>query len=386
MFPVKCKDNLPIDHIMIHTIAIRGRLGPITVWISSEEEQTVPNNLRRFHLNPRCWDKIYEKSHSPSLQAFQPLDLSQNPIILRPGQVKAIYIHSTLDGDEAIVYDNRHNRRTYDDKFISILTGRAHVSNTPFGSIPIWGWGNAWREPREFVGRIGYGAVYKLWNPSQAHLFGNHFQTLVRTLLLCQRRWESNISRLPDDCIFYILNMCRWDWFMDTPQDMKLLKQRRLIRMAASAAVDNTTNVAVVPAPLSSTSESHPSIAYMMADDDDENNNNDYDDDDDDDYDDDEEVQEDNSNDLDHDDEDVQEDSSDDSNQDDEYNPTHGYFTFRDEDSDDDVIQDQDDTRMLGQQNWMRRQISRIHVLRALIRLDDHSVSRFSSSAQERGW
>ena len=48
---------------------------------------------------------------------------------------------------------------------ISIFTGRAHVCNRAFGQLPIWGWGNAWRDQREFVGQLEYGAVYQLWNP-----------------------------------------------------------------------------------------------------------------------------------------------------------------------------------------------------------------------------
>lgn len=32
MFPVKCKDILPIDHVIINGVAVRGALGPLTVW------------------------------------------------------------------------------------------------------------------------------------------------------------------------------------------------------------------------------------------------------------------------------------------------------------------------------------------------------------------
>merc|ERR1712013_617817 len=35
-------------------------------------------------------------------------------------------------------------------------------------------------------------------------------------MFMCQRRWESPVSMLPDECLFYILHMCRWDWFDDT--------------------------------------------------------------------------------------------------------------------------------------------------------------------------
>jgi len=141
MFPVKCKELLPLDHVMIHSVAVRGRLGPITVWVSKEESSQQQQQQRRgFRMNPRFWEKIYERTHGTSFRDYVALDLRANPIKLVPGQTRAIYIHSTLPGDEAIVYDNRHSRRTYDDALVSILTGRAHVSTSPFGVNPIWGW------------------------------------------------------------------------------------------------------------------------------------------------------------------------------------------------------------------------------------------------------
>lgn len=90
------------------------------------------------------------------------------------------------------------------------------MSNLPFGRRTIWGWGSPWRENREFVGKLSYGIVYKLWNPEVYNKFGANFKAAVRTLLGCQRRAESPISLLPDDVVFYILNLCRWDWYGDS--------------------------------------------------------------------------------------------------------------------------------------------------------------------------
>jgi hypothetical protein len=132
----------------------------------------------------------------------------------------------------AIVYDNASTNmfggatnnnvssiRFEDDK-IAIHTGKAHLSFEPFGQEPIWGWGNAWRDRREFVGQIIYGTVYKLWNPERHGYFGSNFQAATEALLMLQRR-NTVISCLPDECLFYILNMCRWDWFDDTGRGLK---------------------------------------------------------------------------------------------------------------------------------------------------------------------
>ena len=224
MFPVKCKDILPLDHLVINSVAVRGALGPLTVWVTKSEQLNGEILLTKKH-----WKKIYQKEHQPSFVGYTELDLSANPIMIKPGQVKGIYIHSTRRGDEAIVYDNKAKQKTVDDAFITILPGRAHVSEKVFGSIPIWGWGSAWRDNREFVGQLKYGAVYKLWNPSENLSFGGSFRTAARILFMCQRRAESPFSMLPDDCLFFILNMMRWDWVNDTSADMKR-EQKQLRR------------------------------------------------------------------------------------------------------------------------------------------------------------
>mmetsp|Transcript_15328 Transcript_15328/g.23197 ORF Transcript_15328/g.23197 Transcript_15328/m.23197 type:complete len:421 (-) Transcript_15328:134-1396(-) len=243
MFPVKCKDILPLDHLVINSVAVRGALGPLTVWVTKSEDLN-----GEIRLSKKYWTKIYQKEHQPSFVGYKELDLSANPIILKPGQVKGIYIHSTRRGDEAIVYDNKAKQKTVDDSFITILPGRAHVSEKVFGSIPIWGWGSAWRDNREFVGQLKYGAVYKLWNPQENLSFGGSFRTAARILFMCQRRPESPFSKLPDDCLFFILNMMRWDWVNDTSVEMRReQKQRRRLRrqqmiQEADAIMDEENN------------------------------------------------------------------------------------------------------------------------------------------------
>jgi type II secretory pathway pseudopilin PulG len=293
MFPIKCKDLLPVDHLAIRSVAVRGQLGPLTVWVSKlprearHDAPAVTTATTVFKLQKKYWHKVYEAVHPPSQREYTSLVLTE-PIVLKPGQVRAIYIHSTLPGDQAIVYDNaafyaprrmhpfaghhQHHAQQqqqqrpparHEDAMISIYSGRAHVSNIPFGQMPIWGWGNSWRDHREFVGQLEYGAVYQLWNPTHQIVsqFGPQFARAFYTLKACQTRWESPISRLPDECLYYILNMCRWDWFTDTQETMtrkareqkQKLKQQRLLQLqqrlqeaaeeeAAAAAVVNNND------------------------------------------------------------------------------------------------------------------------------------------------
>ena len=83
---------------------------------------------------------------------------------MHPGESCGLYVHSTLSGDEAIVYDNQRHQLSHEDDFLAVLPGLAHLSNRPFGSVGMW-WGRPWRDRREFVGRLSYGARYTLWNP-----------------------------------------------------------------------------------------------------------------------------------------------------------------------------------------------------------------------------
>jgi len=269
MFPIEVKKTLPVDHLILTSISLRGQLGPLTVWITKEVEEmdnnastnesvngdslaldnTMQSNqwssLRESSVsragpittNQDGWECIFRQTVAPSQEKFVELVLPE-PVKLSPNgrnKIRGLYVHSTRYGDEAIVYDNQKGRFTHDDDFLRIHPGSAHVSNTAFGKRTIWGWGSPWRDHREFVGRLSYGVVYKLWNPVVHRDFGSKFQKIVRVLFMCQRRYECQFSRLPDDVIFYIVNMCRWDWANDDGREMNAIAESR-------DAVINTQN------------------------------------------------------------------------------------------------------------------------------------------------
>jgi hypothetical protein len=156
LFFVQGKDAVPLDHLVIESIAIRGKLGPITIWVTKESAGADADTAAREEESQRMhvsfekedWEQIYAKEHEPSPQQFEEM-VFDTPVILRPRQTKAIYVHSTLPGDRAIVYDNQKARYTYDDAFLRVHPGLAHCCNTAFGKTTIWGWGNPWREHRE---------------------------------------------------------------------------------------------------------------------------------------------------------------------------------------------------------------------------------------------
>lgn len=227
MFPINIKEDMPVSQLVIRSVAVRGYLGPLTVWVSKPDR---PQGTDTYHYwTEEHFTQIYKKTHEPSRRTYQTLAFDQ-PIILKPGEERILYVHSTAPHDRAIVYDNSYfpgvERARYEDAFVQIRTGRAHLSPEPFGQTPIWGWGTAWRTHREFVGQLEYGIVYKLWQPERHLDFGRKFQDATHTILACQRREESPVARLPDECIHYIFNMCRWDWFEDDVEEMAYLRRR----------------------------------------------------------------------------------------------------------------------------------------------------------------
>ncbi len=436
MFPIKCKDLLPVDHLVVKSVSVRGYLGPLTVWVSKKDANydvdrnrryrtrgTRESSLRRDHnrqqeddgehkipLKPSSWIKLYEKTHDPCPRGCYTELVFNEPIILRPGEMRALYIHSTLPNDQAIVYDNSYygsSDKRYEDDKLCILTGRAHVSPECFGQNPIWGWGNAWRERREFVGRLAYGTVYKLWNPEVQPKFGSNFQSGTRTLFLCQRRWESPMSMLPDEAIYYILNMCRWDWFDDSSDTMKERRKREKARKEkqkleeleakpASSMMDNNEDeqLDVKPSAKAAVStqcgctgstagaaEAAGSKTTGLSDDEDGDNDEDED----------EEYVEssddsDGANDANmevevvevdeemNDTEDADFESDESEDEDDYHRANRRYFGFQYPDSDEEEEEEKASAEA-ARNAWFHRRFARIHVLRALAAMEDEAIN-----------
>ena len=68
---------------------------------------------------------------------------------------------------------------------------------------------------------VRYGAKYRLWNPDPEahHSFPKPFKRLVRQLLFLKPQANCPLSWQSSDVLYYILNMCRWDWVPGLPED-----------------------------------------------------------------------------------------------------------------------------------------------------------------------
>eukprot|EP00668_Euglena_longa_P004779 GGOE01005585.1.p1 GENE.GGOE01005585.1~~GGOE01005585.1.p1 ORF type:complete len:365 (-),score=83.43 GGOE01005585.1:402-1496(-) len=205
MFDVEAKvptdPAIPVDYIEISAIAVRGDLGPLAVFHT-------PDTFMLKHEDPTVWVKCYEGRHDPSPDTYQTLCFRES-IVLKPGERCGLYVHSETSGDSAIVYDDQRGCNR-EDVYIRVLPGQAHLSNRPFGRRGPWG--TAWRQHREFVGKVSYGIKWLLWNPEVHQRFPAEFQQLVHVMLWAIGQQSSTIAALPEEVILYVMNMCRWDW------------------------------------------------------------------------------------------------------------------------------------------------------------------------------
>jgi len=203
MFDVHCKDVLPVAFIEITSVAVRGDLGPMTVWVT-------PETFHGKSEDEYQWRLVYDGKHAPSPNRLVPLELVE-PVRICRGDSIGVYVHSGLAGDTGLVYDDERGRHTHDDSLFRICPGLAHLSNRPFGRRGMWG--HPWRTRREFVGRLHLGVAWQLWNPETHLAFPVPFRRAAACLFLCAGRPSSPLHRLSDAVLMYILNMCRYDWF-----------------------------------------------------------------------------------------------------------------------------------------------------------------------------
>ena len=204
MFDLVMKESgLPLEFLEIQSLAVRGYLGPVSIWIT-------PDTFRGKEEDYRRWFCVYRGNHNPSMRTYKELQLDKS-VTLYPGESCGVYVHSALQNDRGIVYDNRRGEQGSDD-ILNITTGIAHTSSTPFSPVGYWGGGWAWRDRRQFVGQIKYGVKFLLWQPSESiHCqFPAPFKRAVDVMLVNISGYY--FSDLPEHVVWYIINMMPYDW------------------------------------------------------------------------------------------------------------------------------------------------------------------------------
>lgn len=214
-FNVKCGDEIPIVYTRLDSIWVRGSLGPMKVFLTRD-----PVDFEGVFNKSSQWELVYDKFHQPNMyDRYGPsageeskytelrLDVKRQ---VNPGQTYGVYVHSGREDDDGIVYDNsRNGRRVHDNGMLSVRPGAyAHLNSEPFNMNSPWGgYGRGFRTNREFVGRISFGVKWVLWTPEQHNKFPKQYRDVVKTLMMTWSRLETALSWLPQEMIFFILNM-----------------------------------------------------------------------------------------------------------------------------------------------------------------------------------
>ena len=92
---------------------MRGRLGPLKVYVT-------PGTHRNKNEDADAWREVYAGEHACSFGALVELALAE-PVVLAPGGSCGLYVHSTLRGDEALVYDNQRAVATHEDLYVVVV-------------------------------------------------------------------------------------------------------------------------------------------------------------------------------------------------------------------------------------------------------------------------
>lgn len=215
------------------------------------------------------------------------------------------------------------------------------------------------------------------------------------------------MSMLPDECIFYILNICRWDWFHDDVESMRQRRKREKVRLqekkaaAAQTAVMQRAATAALPGKIAEdeqkmsatckrrckTDRDHgkgeDDARETVHEDDVDMEGEEEDDEDDEAF---EAFGSENEDDEEDDEEEEEEQEDDEEDDEDEemwVDDSHSHranvdaFTFNDVDSGEEESDSEPEAVEYNRSNWMRRQFARIHALRALASIEDGEVAHF---------
>jgi hypothetical protein len=145
-------------------------MGSVTVWAcdqawcGDDNSQRVVANWGQGYdiVDQSHWERIAARYCAPSWDV--PAEIAfDRPVRIKPGQIRALYVHSALPDDLGIQYQSfRGADIIAQDDIVTLLPGVGHTGPRPFNS----GW---YRGPRGLAGAISYTALLRTWTPLTHH-------------------------------------------------------------------------------------------------------------------------------------------------------------------------------------------------------------------------
>jgi hypothetical protein len=145
-------------------------MGSVTVWAcdqawcGDDESQRVGSNWgQRYDIVEEShWEQLAKRYCAPSWDVPAEI-VFDHPVRIKPGQIRALYVHSALPDDLGIQYQSfRGSNSIAQDEIVSLLPGLGHTGPRPFNS----GW---YRGLRGLAGAISYTAMLRTWTPLTHH-------------------------------------------------------------------------------------------------------------------------------------------------------------------------------------------------------------------------
>ncbi|GMI26316.1 hypothetical protein TeGR_g7155, partial [Tetraparma gracilis] len=168
-FSIATKPDAPCTQLQITSLSVRGALGRVSIYTT---KQLIPHT--DVYSDPSAWYRVHLSDNAASFRSYKALPFDE-PVDLPPGCARGFYVHSEMQNDQAIVYDNVRSHTPSADVHVSVLPGLAHLSPTPFSSHGGFAWGG-WRRNRVFVGKVDYGVKTVLWTKKNHLLFTKSFR------------------------------------------------------------------------------------------------------------------------------------------------------------------------------------------------------------------
>ena len=212
MFDVQ---SISIEDVWITAINIGGEIGPYTVYW---REGSIALGFKHAADWTQCASGHVDSSE------WQGIDLPlQEPVFLKSHRKIALYIHSSLDNDQAIAYQTYPSMQhpICSDGKIALFPGQGRVGNEPFDNGAAeqrWGW---FRAPRGLAGGLTYRCLRRQWTPEDMLIFPESFQNVIMQLhLIYMFSGEQGLlGILPLECFYMILGQLDWSDFEPVPME-----------------------------------------------------------------------------------------------------------------------------------------------------------------------
>lgn len=219
-FDVEAKGS---HELVIDAVWMGGMLGKCTVWACErswagfngrkEQGKRCGWSRRNDAITTQEWALVSRKrQYQPAWDGHRRIRLDE-PVRIRPGETRGLYVHSALPDDLGIQYRSTSSpeENVGESEHLRIHPGLGHTGSIPFDVHSGW-----LRPNRAPCGVLEYHVRRRCWCVEESSEFPQALRRAVMTMLLANNRPYSSTSNvlgiLPKDVLLYALEgTLEWD-------------------------------------------------------------------------------------------------------------------------------------------------------------------------------